>query len=69
MQINDGIFTATQTVTVTVTGTNDAPEITSAAQAATLNEVAEAAADDPSANAGDLTAAGTLNFTDVDIWV
>ncbi|MEM5474509.1 VCBS domain-containing protein, partial [Hoeflea sp. AS60] len=67
VQINDGIFSVTQTVTVTVTGTNDAPEITSAAQATTLNEAAEAAADDPSANAGDLTAAGTLNFTDVDI--
>ncbi|MDF1610101.1 VCBS domain-containing protein, partial [Hoeflea sp. YIM 152468] len=67
VQINDGIFTVTQTVTVIVTGTNDAPEITSAAQATTLNEAAEAAADDPSANAGDLTADGTLNFTDVDI--
>ena len=67
VQINDGIFSLVQTVTVTVTGTNDAPEITSAAQATTLNEAAEAAADDPSANAGDLTAAGTLDFTDVDI--
>ncbi|MCZ4292378.1 VCBS domain-containing protein, partial [Hoeflea alexandrii] len=43
VQINDGIFTATQTVTITVTGTNDAPVITSGVQSGTVDEQADLA--------------------------
>ena len=55
--------TAQQTVTVTITGTNDDPTITSGAQAGTVTEDA-----DTTASATDsLTAAGTVAFTDVDL--
>ncbi|HTL63848.1 MAG TPA: VCBS domain-containing protein, partial [Pseudolabrys sp.] len=57
----------TQSVTITVFGTNDRPVITSVAQSATLAEASETAAQNPSLNAGDLTTNGTLNFTDIDI--
>ena len=59
--------TSTQAVTVTITGSEDAPEITSGPQTATLAEASETAAQNPPANAGDLTTTGTLNFTDLDI--
>jgi VCBS repeat-containing protein len=49
--------TVSQTVTVTITGTNDLPTITSAAQAGSVTE------DDPAA----ASAAGTVAFTDVDL--
>lgn len=56
-----------QMVTVTVDGVNDAPVISTSAQTATLSEVAETAAEDPKQNAGNLTASGALDFTDVDV--
>jgi VCBS repeat-containing protein len=65
--IDSNHVSSIQQVTVTATGTNDAPEITSSAQSATLAEASETAAQDPSANAGNLHTTGTLNFTDVDI--
>src|SRR5205814_1501038 len=47
--------TATQVVTITVTGTNDAPQITSAVVSDTLAETD-----------GDLSDSGTITFTDID---
>ncbi|MCK1293045.1 VCBS domain-containing protein [Bradyrhizobium sp. 30] len=62
--INDGHgSTAAQTVTVTITGTNDIVSITSGVQAGTVVEDAPATPD-PSDS---LTAAGTVSFTDVDL--
>ncbi|WP_422370452.1 VCBS domain-containing protein [Hoeflea sp.] len=57
VQINDGIFTATQTVTITVTGTNDAPVITSAVTEGGVTEDMAAPQE----------ATGTVEFTDVDL--
>jgi len=55
--------TAQQTVTVTIAGTNDAPSITSGAQAGTVTEDADLT---PSATDA-LSATGTVAFTDVDL--
>jgi VCBS repeat-containing protein len=58
----------TQTTSLTITGTNDKPEITSGPQSSTLAEVSESAADQlANVVPPDLTANGTLDFTDVDI--
>src|SRR5205085_1635257 len=55
--------TVQQTVAVTITGTNDAPTITSSAQAGT---VVEDSAATPSLTDSNI-ASGTIAFTDVDL--
>ena len=57
---------ASQVVTITVTGTNDAPVISSTAADATGAVVEAGSLDDGSAVAGTPTASGTLSSTDVD---
>ncbi|GAB5460378.1 VCBS domain-containing protein [Hoeflea alexandrii] len=68
VQINDGIFTVTQTVTVTVTGTNDVPVIDAVSNPA---EIVEAVDADPASNTPaetqTLNATGSLTVTDVDV--
>ncbi len=61
---NDGL-TDTDTVVLTINGKDDAPDIASG-DSGTLMEAAEAANDDPTLNAGDLTDSGNLAFNDVD---
>jgi VCBS repeat-containing protein len=62
VKVADGSTNATQTVTVTVTGANDAPVITSGPETGSVaeraNMIGSSAAD---------TATGTLNFNDVDL--
>jgi VCBS repeat-containing protein len=53
--------TAQQIVTITLTGTNDAPVITSAAQSGAVAEKAERG------EGGTLSAAGAVSFADVDV--
>ncbi len=53
---DDNGASSTQPVSFTVTGTNDQPVITSAAETGNINEVANTT-----------TTSGTLNFTDVDL--
>jgi len=55
--------TATETVTITLTGTNGAPVIGTADGAATITEIADNAAGETTA---DLTTAGSIAFADVD---
>ncbi|PSS59656.1 hypothetical protein C6558_37340 [Ensifer sp. NM-2] len=55
--------TATQTVTVVITGTNDAPVITSGTQSATVTEIADGAAGE---NATTHAKSGAVSFADVD---
>ncbi|MFN7777771.1 MAG: Ig-like domain-containing protein, partial [Betaproteobacteria bacterium] len=55
---------ATQGISIVLTGTNDAPVITSAAQSGTAVEVADGAAGE---NGITHSASGTLNFADVDL--
>jgi len=64
VRINDGIFSVTQTVTVTVTGTNDVPVITSGVQGGTIEETADELFFD---DADPADVAGTITFTDVDL--
>lgn len=52
-----------QTETITITGTNDAPVITSSAQAGSVTEIADGASDE---NTGTLSDQGTITFADVD---
>ncbi|MDB5427912.1 MAG: hypothetical protein JWR43_1887, partial [Phenylobacterium sp.] len=54
--VSDGLTTTTQNVVVTITGTNDAPTITSPAQAGAVVE-----------DAATLSATGTVAFSDVDL--
>src|SRR6185369_13360225 len=61
--VSDGIVTTPASVTFTITGTNDAVTITSAAQS---GAVVEDAATTPSPT-DSLTATGTISFTDVDL--
>ncbi|MCO6407388.1 VCBS domain-containing protein, partial [Hoeflea alexandrii] len=62
VQINDGIFTVTQTVTVTVTGTNDVPVIEGATNPAAILEVAG------DSSTQDIPATvGTITITDQDL--
>jgi VCBS repeat-containing protein len=51
-------------LTLTITGTNDAPVIGAVVDSGAVTERADGAADE---NTGDLTAAGTIAFTDVDL--
>ncbi|WP_343737954.1 retention module-containing protein, partial [Achromobacter sp.] len=53
----------TATLTVTITGTNDAPTITSGVQAGVITEIADGAAGE---NTTEHTAGGTIQFADVD---
>src|SRR6185312_7344957 len=55
--------TATQNVTITITGTNDAPVITSGAQAGAVVEDA----DTTPSTTDSLSATGTISFSDVDL--
>ncbi|MGE8690792.1 MAG: VCBS domain-containing protein [Achromobacter sp.] len=55
--------TVTQDITITITGTNDAPTITSGAQSGSVTEVADGATGE---NATEHTAGGTITFADVD---
>ncbi|ASC68645.1 hypothetical protein B9P52_00005 [Achromobacter denitrificans] len=55
--------TVTQDIVITITGTNDAPTITSGAQAGSVTEVADGATGE---NTTEHTAGGTINFADVD---
>ena len=64
VEITDGIFSATQTVTITVTGTNDAPEITSGVQADTVAEMPD---DVDGTDADPASVTGTISFSDVDL--
>ncbi|MBM9889984.1 MULTISPECIES: retention module-containing protein [Deefgea] len=62
--VNDGHGgTATQTITITLVGTNDAPVISSAVQGATITEVADLADDE---NTLLHSTNGAVTFTDVD---
>ncbi|MCO6406754.1 VCBS domain-containing protein [Hoeflea alexandrii] len=63
VQINDGIFTVTQTVTITVTGTNDQPVIEgTSVLAGTITEQT-----DMTGAATPLTATGRIVLSDVDL--
>ena len=53
---------ADQTVTITITGTNDAPVISSAAQAGSATEIADNAAGE---NTASHKASGAVTFADV----
>jgi VCBS repeat-containing protein len=56
--------TVSQTVTVTIAGSNDAPTITSAAQAGSVSEIADGA---PGEGQTELAATGAVTFADVDL--
>src|SRR5476651_2430728 len=61
VKVNDGNGgSTTQDVTITITGTNDAPVITSSAQTGNVSE------GDPSHLLADMTATGQVTFTDAD---
>ncbi|UUE95721.1 VCBS domain-containing protein [Comamonas thiooxydans] len=55
--------TVTQDIVITITGTNDAPTITSGAQAGSITEVTDGATGE---NTTEHTANGTIKFADVD---
>ena len=59
VSVNDGTGSSTQQVSVTITGTNDAPTITGAIADFGFTETTDAAAQDLSQN-------GTLSFDDID---
>ena len=61
---DDNGGTDTQDVVITITGTNDAPIIDSAAQSGSITETADAA---PAADANPTNATGTITFDDVDL--
>ena len=62
--VNDGHGgTAAQTVTITITGTNDAPIITSSTQAGSVTEIADLA---PGENSTTHSQNGAVTFADVD---
>ena len=63
MDDNNG-GTDTQDVVITITGTNDAPIIDSAAQSGSITETADLA---PAADAAPANATGTITFDDVDL--
>ena len=65
MTIDDGHGgAATQLVTITLHGTNDAPVITSAVKMGSVTELPDGSAGE---NTAVLTSNGTINFTDVDL--
>jgi VCBS repeat-containing protein len=68
VQVDDGHGgVATQPVTITVTGTNDTPVITSGTQTGTIAERSNASQPNPTGSTALDTANGTVTFTDVDL--
>ena len=68
VQVDDGHGgVVTQPVTITVTGTNDAPVITSGTQTDTITELFNTPQPNPTGSTAADTATGTLTFTDVDL--
>ena len=64
MTVNDGHGgTAAQTVTITITGNNDAPIITSSTQAGSVTEIADLALGE---NSTTHSQNGAVTFADVD---
>lgn len=63
IKVSDATTSSTQTVSVVITGANDAPTITSGPGSASLTEQANTTG----STALDTTSTGTLNFTDVDL--
>ena len=62
-----GGFTDTATVTVTLEGRNDQPEIQIVDANGSITDIDETAGEDPPANAGELSDSGSITFTDVDL--
>ena len=68
MQVDDGHGgIVTQPVTITVTGTNDTPVITSGTQAGAITERFNTPQPNPTGSTTADTATGTVTFTDVDL--
>ena len=63
IKVSDATTSSIQTVSVVITGANDAPTITSGPGSASLTEQANTTG----STALDTTSTGTLNFTDVDL--
>lgn len=63
IKVSDATTSSTQTVSVVITGANDAPTITSGPGSASLTEQANTTG----STALDTTSTGTLNFNDVDL--
>ncbi|OCW56502.1 tandem-95 repeat protein [Hoeflea olei] len=59
VEIRDGLFASVQTVTITVTGTNDSPVVASADVTGGVTELVMPT--------GNLTDSGTISFSDVDL--
>ena len=68
MQVDDGHGgVVTQPVTITVTGTNDTPVITSGKQTGTITELFSTPQPNPTGSTATDTATGAVTFTDVDL--
>ncbi len=68
VQVDDGHGgVVSQPVTITVTGTNDTPVITSGTQTGTITERSNASQPNPTGSTTADTATGTVTFTDVDL--
>jgi len=68
VQVNDGHGgVVSQPVTVTITGTNDTPTITSSAQTGTIAERSNDSQPNPTGSTLPDTASGAVTFTDVDL--
>ena len=68
VQVNDGHGgVVTQPVTITVTGTNDTPDITSGPQTGAITELFNTPQPNPTGSSTLDTATGTVTFTDVDL--
>ena len=68
VQVDDGNGgIVTQPVTITVTGTNDTPVITSGTQTGTITERSNPSQPNPTGSTAADTATGAVTFTDVDL--
>ena len=68
VQVNDGHGgVVTQPVTITVTGTNDTPDITSGPQSGAITELFNTPQPNPTGSSTLDIATGTVTFTDVDL--
>ena len=68
VQVDDGHGgVVTQPVTITVTGTNDTPVITSGTQTGTITERSNPSQPNPTGSTAADTATGAVTFTDVDL--
>ena len=68
VQVNDGHGgVVTQPVTITVTGTNDTPDITSGPQTGAITELFNTPQPNPTGSSALDIATGTVTFTDVDL--